>query len=54
MVLINGGNTNTRRLYGCMACGLVFDSEEEVKRHEEQHPGMVRKAISTAGETEVS
>jgi rubredoxin len=34
--------------YRCMACGLVFDSEDEAKRHEEQHPGMVRKA---AGET---
>jgi hypothetical protein len=27
-----------------MACGLVFDSEDEAKHHEEQHPGMVRKA----------
>ena len=27
-----------------MACGLVFDSEDEARRHEEQHPGMVRKA----------
>jgi hypothetical protein len=34
--------------YRCMACGLVFDSEDEAKRHEEQHPGMVRKA---AGDT---
>ena len=34
--------------YRCMACGLVFDSEDEAKRHEEQHPGMVRKAT---GET---
>ena len=30
--------------YRCMACGLVFDTEDEAKRHEEQHPGMVRKA----------
>lgn len=35
--------------YRCMACGLVFDSEDEAKRHEEQHPGMVRKA--TGGTT---
>jgi hypothetical protein len=34
--------------YRCMACGLVFDSEDEAKHHEEQHPGMVRKAT---GET---
>jgi hypothetical protein len=34
--------------YRCMACGLVFDTEDEAKRHEEQHPGMVRKAT---GET---
>jgi hypothetical protein len=34
--------------YRCMACGLVFDSEDEAKRHEDQHPGMVRKAT---GET---
>jgi hypothetical protein len=34
-----------------MACGLVFDSEDEAKRHEEQHPGMVRKAT---GETAAS
>lgn len=34
--------------YRCMACGLVFDSEDEAKRHEEQHPGMIRKAT---GET---
>ena len=34
--------------YRCMACGLVFDTEDEAKHHEEQHPGMVRKAT---GET---
>jgi hypothetical protein len=35
-----------------MACGLVFDSEDEAKRHEEQqHPGVVRKAT---GETAAS
>jgi hypothetical protein len=35
--------------YRCMACGLVFDSEDEAKRHEEQHPGMVRKATGETG-----
>jgi hypothetical protein len=34
--------------YRCMACGLVFDSEDEAKRHEEQHPGMVRKSTGEA------
>lgn len=32
-----------------MACGMVFDSEDEAKRHEEQHPGMVRKATGETG-----
>ena len=35
--------------YRCMACGLVFDSEDEAKRHEEQHPGMVRRATGETG-----
>ncbi len=35
--------------YRCMACGLVFDSEDEAKHHkEQQHPDMVLKAT---GET---
>jgi hypothetical protein len=43
--------TTTPGGYRCMACGLVFDSEDEANRHEEQHPGMVRKAT---GETAAS
>jgi hypothetical protein len=38
--------------YRCMACGLIFDTEEEANRHEEQHPGMIRK--STIGDTTTS
>ena len=37
--------------YQCMACGMVFDSEDEAKRHEDQHTGMIRKA---SGETSSS
>lgn len=33
-----------------MACGLVFDTQDEANRHEDQHPGMIRKASAT-GET---
>ena len=39
--------TETAGGYRCMACGLVFDTKDEADRHEEQHPGMVRKSATT-------
>lgn len=37
--------------FRCMACGLVFSSEADANSHEEQHPGMVRRAPSPDGQS---
>jgi hypothetical protein len=47
MLLNIGKMTETAGGYRCMACGLVFDTKDEADRHEEQHPGMVRKSATT-------